>query len=98
MPAKISCANSASQASARAEDRAWQCPLCSQPNRCDLQGRANDRSADLACWCMQRPALGVDWLAQHLPRLSAAQRSCLCPACHEQLENEKSYAAIAKDG
>ena len=90
MPAKTSCANSTSPASAHAKDRALQCPLCGQPNRCGLQGRVNDRSADLACWCMQRPVLGRDWLAQRLPRLSDAERRCLCPACHEWLVREKA--------
>ena len=39
---------------------------------------------------MQRPVLGRDWLAQRLPRLSDAERRCLCPACHEWLVREKA--------
>ena len=86
MPAKTSCANSTSPASAHAEDLALQCPLCGQPNQCAQQAG----QAFTACWCMQRPVLGRDWLAQRLPRLSDAERRCLCPACHEWLVREKA--------
>ncbi|MBP7301651.1 MAG: cysteine-rich CWC family protein [Brachymonas sp.] len=67
-------------------DAAQRCPLCGQLNQCAQQAGA----APAPCWCMQRPALGRDWLAQHLPS-SATQSppSCLCPACHARLEREK---------
>ncbi|MDO4770188.1 MAG: cysteine-rich CWC family protein [Brachymonas sp.] len=64
------------------------CPLCGQPNQCVQQ--AGQPYA--ACWCMQRPALGRDWLAQRLAQLSKDEQRCLCPACHARLEAEKAQS------
>lgn len=72
-----------------AANAAQRCPLCGQPNQCAQQAG----QAYTACWCMQRPALGHDWLAQRLARLSDADRRCLCPACHARLEEEKAKSA-----
>ncbi|MBY0455606.1 MAG: cysteine-rich CWC family protein [Burkholderiaceae bacterium] len=53
---------------------ARECPLCGQPNQCDM---ALGKSAD-NCWCMETP-MSLTALAV----LLAAERTqrCICPAC-----------------
>ncbi|MDO4796272.1 MAG: cysteine-rich CWC family protein [Brachymonas sp.] len=65
------------------------CPLCGQANQCAQQSG----QPYAACWCMQRPVLGRDWLAQRLVQLGKDEQRCLCPVCHARLEQEKAQAA-----